>query len=133
MVQCQVRAFFLAHLSDFETALLGVLTCSGCPWCHFVSFNHLTSCKHVDELSCKDFDVGPPTAWKMTIDPNNLASLDADSNLASDARSFALVRVPLFVKRTGLVDFEVGPINSGQAGLDAAIAELVPPSNLKQW
>jgi len=98
----------------------------------FVSFNHLANAKHVDELSCKDFDVRPPTTWKRSIDPNNLASLDADSNLAPHARSFVLVRVPLFAEWMGLIDSEVGSINSDQAGLAAVVGKSVLPSNLKQ-
>jgi len=99
------------------------------PTVAFVSFNHLSNAKHVDELSRKDLDVRPPTTRERTIDPNNLASLDADSNLASCARSFVLVTAPLLAERMGLVDSEVGSINSDQAGLAAIVGKSVLPSH----
>jgi hypothetical protein len=96
-----------------------------------ISFNSLSRRKLVNETVSEDFDVRPTTSRIWPIDPNNISTLNADSNLIPQTRLIEFVRVPFGAERVLLLNTEVGPIDSDLAGLATIIPEAVHPSDLQ--
>jgi hypothetical protein len=95
-----------------------------------VSFHPLSIRNHVNQTMAEDLHVRPSPARIGSIDPNNLTSLNADSNFIADPRLLELVRVPLLGPRSWLPDPEVSAIDSDLALLAFVIAKPLAPPNL---
>ena len=95
----------------------------------FVGFDLFTSRNEMDKPVAKDLHVGPPTTRIGPIDPNDMASLNADSNFISNAGAFVLVRPPFLVDR-----LPIGPkvcaIDCCLALLASIAAEAIGPFDL---
>jgi len=69
-----------------------------------------------------------PVSWSTgTIDLNNPASLNADTNLTPETGTLEHLGVPLATKRSWLIDLEISPINSNQAKGSNVIPALAFP------
>ena len=84
----------------------------------------------MDQSVPEDLHVGPGTTRIGSIDPNNVSTLDTDSNFIADPRLLELVRVPLLGPRSWLPDPEVSAIDSDLALLAFVVAKPLAPPNL---
>jgi len=96
----------------------------------FVGNNLLANAKHFLQPAPEDLDVRPPSTLKRTIERNNLARLDANSNLAAQASTAKLVRAPLGIKRSWLKDFKVHAIDCNKTPLSIVALEAILPKDL---
>jgi len=97
-----------------------------------VSNNLFTNPKHALQSTPEDLDVRPASTLKRTIECSNLAGLDANSNLAAQASTAELVRVPLGIKRSWLKDFEVHTINCDKTTFSIVALKTILPKDLLQ-
>jgi len=95
-----------------------------------VSNNLFANAKHALQSTPEDLDVRPAPALKRTIECNNLARLDANSNLATWTSTAKLVRVPLGIKRSWLKDFKVHAIDCNKTMLSIVALKAVLPKDL---
>jgi hypothetical protein len=95
-----------------------------------VGLDFLSMSKRLLQSVSKDLDVGPLAARKWAIDPDNITSLNADSDLIAQSSSPILVGEPLRVERLGLLDPEVCAVNSHFARLSLITPESIAPTNL---
>jgi len=117
-----------------------MLNTLGLGWCNneritttsFVSNNLFANAKHALQSTPEDLDVRPAPALKRTIECNNLASLDANSNLATQTSTAKLVRAPLGIKRSWLKDFKVHTIDCDETTLSIVALKAILPKDLLQ-
>ena len=83
----------------------------------------------MDKPVSKDPHVGPPTTRIGTVDPNDMASLNAHSDFISNAGAFVLVRPPFLVDRLPIRP-KVRTINCGLALLASITAKAIGPFDL---
>lgn len=88
------------------------------------------------QVPTEDFNVGPFAAGERTVNPHDVARLNADGNLIPQSRTFELVRVPLSVdilhERPWLLDSEISTIDGDLAGLSSIFMKPVIPLDLKE-
>ena len=88
------------------------------------------------QVPTENFDVRPFAAGERTINPHNVACLNADGYFISQSWTFELVRVPLSVhilhKWPWLLDSEIGTINGDFASLSLILTKPVLPLDLKK-
>ena len=88
-----------------------------------IGFHHLRRTKHVKTVVLEDLQIRPGTTSKWTIHPNNMACLNADSNLISNARAIELVRKPSRTERCRLLNSAIRSINRN----------LASPVSIAKW
>jgi len=64
-----------------------------------ISLHLFTRCKPCKQFAPKNSQIRESTTRKGTINPNNMASSDAHTDLIPDARTVELVAVPAFPER----------------------------------
>jgi hypothetical protein len=88
------------------------------------------------QVQTEDVNVRPFAAGVQTINPHNVAHLNADGNFISQSWTLELVGVPLSVnilfKRPWLLDSEIGTINSDLAGVSSILMKPVLPLDLNE-
>ena len=102
--------FGLLLFLDASCVLLGKVDFRGHPTVAFIRLDPFSVAEHLHELCLENFHVWTSTRiW--TIGPDNVSTLDCDTNFVSQSRSMKLVRIPAFTERCGLLDFKIRPIN----------------------
>lgn len=82
----------------------------------------------------KDCEIWPLATSERSLDPHDIARLDANGNLIAQTRSLELMRKPLLTEWSRFVNLEIGTINRDQAYLVPIITESVFPANLRrEW
>jgi len=84
----------------------------------------------MEKTVTEDLHIRPSTTGIRSIDPDNVASLNAKGNFIAHTGTFELVRVPLFRPRKELLDAEVSSIDRELAKLSLVTTKAVLPSNL---
>jgi hypothetical protein len=76
-----------------------------------VSLYHLTVFKLADQAIPEDGDIWEDTTGKGTANMNDIAPINREGNLVSNARAFELVRVPTGGERSRLIDSEIRAVH----------------------
>lgn len=95
-----------------------------------VSFHKLTWIELLLQLPPKDLHVGPSSCWERATYPDDITSLDANSNFIPKSGALILVAIPFPRKRNGFVDRKVYAIHRHFAGLSPVTAKPIFPPNL---
>jgi hypothetical protein len=120
----------LGLLVDLRNILIGSSNCSSFTWVAIVGLHFLTRSERLLQSVSKDLEVGPLTTGERAIDPDNITSLNADSDLIAQSSSPELVGEPLLAERGRLVNLQVGAINRHFARLALITPESIAPTNL---
>ena len=80
-----------------------------------VGKEHLIRSQGISQTITADRQIRPVPRRIRTIDPNNPARLDAETDLVSKTGVLELMAVPLLAERRWLVDFEISAIDSDKA------------------
>ena len=75
--------------------------------------------------------IRPSTTRIRSIDPDNVASLNAKSYFVANTGTFKLVRVPPLVKRSWFQDFKVRAIDGNQTVLIVVVVQAILPLDLQ--
>jgi hypothetical protein len=120
----------LGFLVNLRNIIIGGSNRSSFAWVAIVGLDFLARSKRLLQSVSKDLEVGPLTTGERAIDPDNITSLNADSDLIAQSSSPELVGEPLLAERGRLVNLQVGAINRHFARLALITPESIAPTNL---